>query len=251
MATYITFKQGFGTMTVSLAEIYREIDSLPIWQQQSIALALSKAYNNNAMALSWALARDAAEQFGGSAVEYQRGGTLRMAQQILKKTTKRYKNVIKWRRLSTYMLSRISQDVIDYIDSNFQNGGSDAGAMVLVGRMMSELQSKRLRTGEAAIDTGAYVYVYDRLSIHDLIKDPAEFFQSDGTYRVTIELDIYGRRFKGFGDSNEPRSEKTTYGFKVISDKIDELINEYLMDREEYDEELRYKYNVPSEYVEY
>lgn len=251
MATYITFKHGFGTMTLSLAEIYRAIDSLPIWEQQSIALALSKAYNNNAMALSWALARDAAEQFGGSPVEYHRGGTLRMAQQILKKTTKRYKEVIKWRRLATYMLSLISRDVIDYIDSNFTTGGSDAGTMVLVGRMMSELQSKRLPTGEAAIDSGAYVYVYDRLNIYDLIKDPAHFFQSDGTYRVIIELDIYGRRFKGFGDSNDERSEKTTFGFKVISDKIEELINEYLLDREEYDEELRYKYNVPSEYVEY
>ena len=250
MATYITFKQGFGTMTISLAEIYRNIEYLTPQQQKSIALELSKKYTN-AMSLSWALARDAAEQFGGTAAEYQRGGTLAMAQQILKKTTKRYKEVIKWRGLATYMLSRISQEVIDYIDSNFTDGGSDAGAMVLVGRMMSELQSKRIPTGEAAIDTGAYVYVYDRLNIHSLIKDPAQFFQSDGSYRVTIVIEEWGRTFKGFGGSNDEYNEKTTYGFKRISEKIEELFEEYLSDRERYDEELIDKYNVPVTQVDY
>lgn len=247
MATYITVKQGLGSMTISLGEIYRSIDQLTMKQQQSIALALAKEYNNNAMALSWAIARDAAEQFGGTAAEYQRGGTLAMAQKILSKTTRRYKNVVKWRGISTYMLTLISREVVDYADSYFQGEGTDAGFMTLVGRMMTELLNRRIPTGEAAIDTGAYVYVYDRLQLHSLLKDPSMFFQSDGSYKVTIEIDAAGNPFKGFGNHDNEYTEKTTYGFKQISEKIEELFNEYMRDRARYDEELIYKYDVPVE----
>ena len=247
MATYIKVAQGFGTMNISLGEIYNNIEQLSMKQQQSIALALAKAYGNNAMALAWALARDAAEQFGGTPAEYFRGGALAMAQRILKLTTRKYAPVVKWRSLSTYMLTLLSREVIDYVDSNFPGEGNDAGLMTLVGRMTTELLNRRIPTGEAAIDTGAYVYVYDRLQLHSLLKDPATFFQSDGSYRVIIEIDAAGNPFRGFGNHDNEYTEKTTYGFKQISEKIEELFNEYMRDRERYDEELINKYNVPVE----
>lgn len=246
MPRYIKVEQGFGIMTISLAEIYSSVDRLTMKQQQNIALALAKLYGTNAMALSWDLARDAAEQFGGTPAEYHRGGALAMAQRILS-LVKKYRGVVKWRRLSTYMLTQLSRDVIDYLDSNFTNGGSDSGSMVLIGRMITELSNRRIPTGEAAIDTGAYVYVYDRLQLHSLLKDPAMFFQSDGSYKVTIEIDAAGNPFRGFGNHDNEYTEKTTYGFKQISEKIEELFNEYMRDRERYDEELIDKYNVPVE----
>ena len=250
MATYINVAQGFGTMKISLGEIYNNIDKLSMKQQQQIALSLAKLYGNNAMALAWALARDAAEQFGGTPAEYYRGGALAMAQRILDMTTRKYAQVVKWRELSTYMLTLLSRDAIDYVDSIFTGEGNDAGFMTLVGRMTTELLNRRIPTGEAAVDTGAYVYVYDRLKLHSLLKDPTMFFQSDGSYRVTIEIDAAGTPFRGFGNSDNEYTKKTTYGFKQISEKIEELFNEYMRDRERYDKELIDKYNVPVEYVQ-